>query len=191
MGWNHRLDWIFTISTGDRRISEPWIVSRGASSKVTLGERWANFNFEGSWLNCPKLFQKTKGNVGTIFTPNPWGSDSQFFDEHIFQMGWWKKPPSSHFLCRVFLFPGRVNLPRNQGELSGGCWEFQSGQKGGVWSARWKQRWPSIENLHCRRGLGGGGFKYFSICTPTWGRFPFWLISISLKFWWNHQLEEF
>ena len=113
IGWSHHLDWIFTISTVDRRISEPSIVSRGASSKVSLGERWANFNFEGSWLYCPKLFQKTKGNVGTIFTPNPWGRWIQF-DEHIFQMGWWKKPPTSHFLCQFFLFPGRVNLPRNQ-----------------------------------------------------------------------------
>ena len=164
MGWNHHLDWIFTISTGDRWISEPSILSRGASSKVTLGERWANFNFEGSWLNCPKLFKRQREMWELFFTPNPWGRWIQF-DEHIFQMGWWKKPPTSHFLCQFF-FGSREGWTYQGTKKLGGCWECQ---KGGVSSERWPQRWPSIENLHCRNGLGGGNSNTFFLFAPLLG----------------------
>ena len=33
----------------------------------------------------------------------------------------------------------------------------------------------------------GGGFKYIFMFTPTWGRFPFWLIDI-IQGDWNYQL---
>ena len=35
----------------------------------------------------------------------------------------------------------------------------------------------------------GSGFKYF-IFTPTWGRFPFWLIFFQRGWWTNHQPES-
>ena len=31
----------------------------------------------------------------------------------------------------------------------------------------------------------GGGFRYFLIFTPIWGRFPFWLLFFQMG--WNHQ----
>ena len=36
----------------------------------------------------------------------------------------------------------------------------------------------------------GGGFKYFLMFTPIWGRFPCWLINI-FQMGWNHQLGLF
>ena len=101
MGWNHHLDWIFTISTGDRRISEPSIVSRGASSKVTLGERWANFNFEGSWLKCPKLFKRL-GKCGNYLYPAQLGIP--IFRWAYFSDGLVKETTKQLFSLPVFFF---------------------------------------------------------------------------------------
>ena len=45
---------------------------------------------------------------------------------------------------------------------------------------QWMRQRKTYKNL-------GGGFKYFFIFIPTWGRFPFWLINIFQMGWFNHQ----
>ena len=130
MGWNHHLDWIFTISTGDRRISEPSIVSRGASSKVTLGERWANFNFEGSWLKCPKLFKRL-GKCGNYLYPAQLGIPI-FRWAYFFRWVGERNHQAAIFFASFF-FLGRVNLPRNQ--ETGGAGNSKAAKKG-VFGAR-------------------------------------------------------
>ena len=64
-----------------------------------------------------------------------------------------------------------------------------SSRRSSAWRTWWTSGSQSWGMGRCWSGWWlDGGFKYFWFFTPTWGRFPFWLIFFQMG--WNHQLDE-